>query len=87
MNSTGQSLEAWRLCLGLLIVFLGMCVIYQVIKTCRDIASCKDDFVIYTPPPRLSGSRGSCQRQDLLIDSPKETKIRIAQEKAQAYDV
>ena len=86
MNGSGPSFEAWRLFLGLLIVFLGMGVIYQVIKTCRDIASCKDDCVIYTPPLRLSGSRGSCQRQDHLIDTPKETKIKISQEKNQAFD-
>ena len=57
MKDFEQVLSHWRLYFALLIGLLFMCVMYQIYKTCRDIAACKDDLITSTPPQLHSSER------------------------------
>ena len=57
MKDPEQVLPHWRLYFALLIGLLFMCVMYQIYKTCLDIAACKDDIIISTPPQFHSSDR------------------------------
>ena len=57
MKDFEQVFPHWRLYFALLIGLLFMCVMYQIYKTCVDIAACKDDLITSTPPQMHSSER------------------------------
>ena len=52
MYDSSGVLESWRICFWVAIGVALVCVIWCIFKTCRDIAICKDDYAIPTPPFR-----------------------------------